>query len=140
MKLITGTHETPEGQFVADWFGRQVGKPQVGPYASLGWQREDGSLSAAVLFNDYNGANIEIHFVGTCGRHGLKDAFRYAFEQLSVQRITAKPYRSNFELRRFVTEIGFVSEGVMKRYYGPSTASDAFVFRLDRDAAEKWMA
>lgn len=139
MRVLTGTHETPDGRFVADWFGQVVGKPQTGPYATMGWQKPDGSLSAAVLFHDYTGANIEIHMVGNVRRHALAQAFRYAFDQLRVQRVTAKPYRSNHALRKFVKKLGFVQEGVMQRYYGPTTQDDAFVFRLDRDAAEKWM-
>lgn len=138
--LVGGTHETPVGKHVAEWFGRIVGKPQFGPYSAMGWQRQDGSLSAAVLFNDYNGANVEIHMVGKIGRHGLKEAFRYAFTVLNVQRITAKPYRCNYPLRHLVQRLGFVPEGVMKHYYGPAPSEDAFVFRLERAAAEKWMA
>lgn len=141
MRSIYGTHETPEGLRVARWFGQQVGRAErVGPYSAMGWLNSDGAFTAVVLFNDYNGSNIEMHMAGTVCRQGLREAFRYAFDQLKVQRITVKPYRSSFALRRIVERLGFKPEGVMKRYYGPAPAADAFVFRLDRDAAEKWMS
>jgi RimJ/RimL family protein N-acetyltransferase len=139
MLLKSGTHETEDGRTVAEWFGQVVGKPQFGPYAAMGWQNDKGEPVTAVLFNDYNGANIEMHMVGTFGRQRLREVMRYAFLQLNVQRITAKPYRSNVKLRETVMKLGFEPEGVMKRYYGPSSDDDAIVYRLDRQAAEKWM-
>lgn len=139
MRLLTGTHETPDGRFVAASFARIVGKPQFEPYAAMGWVDEAGSIRTAVLLNDFNGANIELHLVGSISRQVIRDICRYAFLQLGVQRITAKPYRSNPPLRRTVERIGFKLEGVMKRYYGPRTGDDAMILRLDRDAAEKWI-
>lgn len=137
--LIFGTHETADGLSIADWFGKQVGKPQHGPYATLGCIDRQGLLCNAALFNDYNGANIELHMAGRLTRALLREGLRYAFWQLKVQRITAKPYRSNLVLRQVVRRLGFEQEGVMQRYYGPSSDDDAIVFRLDRQAAEKWM-
>ena len=34
--------------------------------------------------------------------------------------------------------LGFEFEGVLKRFYGPLKGDDAFVYRLDRKAAERW--
>lgn len=138
MAFVSGTHETAQGQSIAAWFGNAVGKEQHGPYSALGVTR-DGALETAVLFNDYNGSNIEIHMVGRMSRHAIREAFRYAFLQMKVQRVTGKPYRSSIELRDRLLRLGFVPEGVMHRYYGPSSDDDAIVYRLDRDAAEKWM-
>lgn len=138
LRAVTGTHETAEGQFVAGWFGRIAGTTPIAPYAAMGWA-DDRGLRSAALFNDYNGANIELHLVGIVRRQIVRDILRYAFLQQKVQRITAKPYRSSFALRRSLERHGFKPEGVMQRYYGPTPAADAFVFRLDRDSAEKWM-
>lgn len=140
--LISGTHETRDGLRIAGWFGRFVGKPQFGPYAALGCLKGDDLCNAA-MFNDYNGANIELHMAGTITRPLLRGGLRYAFRGLNVQRITAKPYRSNEALIDILLRLGFVPEfgevehSVMQRYYGPN--DDAVLFRLDRHAAEKWM-
>lgn len=137
MTLIFGTHETRDGLRIAAWFGRAVGKPQSAPYATLGCLEGD-DLCNALLFNDYNGANIELHMAGKIKRSLIREGMRYAFLQLGVQRITAKPYHSNEKLLAILPRLGFVQEGiVMQRYYGPN--DDAIVFRLDRPAAEKWM-
>lgn len=136
--LISGTHETRDGLRIAGWFGRFVGKPQFGPYAALGCLKGDDLCNAA-LFNDYNGANIELHMAGTITRPLLRGGMRYAFRGLNVQRITAKPHRSNERLIKIVERLGFEREGVMKNYYGASSDDDAIVFRLDRRVAEKWM-
>jgi RimJ/RimL family protein N-acetyltransferase len=137
LKTLSGTHETEDGQRIAQWFGDIVGKQPNGHYSAMGWLKPDGTLSAAVVFHDWNGANIEMHMVGSISRQGLREAFRYAFLQLKVQRVTAKPYRSNDTTCGLVERLGFVREGVMERYYGPN--DDALVFRLDPAAAQKWM-
>lgn len=139
MIVIAGTHETPEGMTIADWFGQKVGKPQYGPYAALGWCSENEIVTAA-LFNDANGANLELHLVGPLSRQVMRDIGNYTFNVQKVCRLTAKPYRSSKKLRAALIEVGFQYEGVMKRYYGPQKSCDAIVYRLDRHAAEKWMA
>ncbi len=137
--IVAGTHDTVEGKVIAEWFGQIVGKPQFGPYQALGWKAPDG-LRSAVLFNDYNGSNIELHMVGELRRPILRTGFRYAFVQLNVQRITAKPYRCAIPIREALLRLGFEKEAELKRYYGPSSDDDAIVYRLDRSNAEKWMA
>lgn len=136
--IVAGTHETPAGRSIAEWFGRFVGKPTFAPYSAIGCLKQ-GELCNAALFVDYNGSNIELHMAGTITRALLRDGLRYAFLGLNVQRVTAKPYRSNVTLREIVLRLGFEPEGVMHRYYGPSSDDDAIVYRLDRPAAEKWM-
>jgi RimJ/RimL family protein N-acetyltransferase len=137
--VICGTHESADGKRVADWFGEVVGKPQNGPYAAMGWEDGNGRLRTVALFNDYNGANVEMHMVGSLSRGSIRDALRYAFLQLKVLRITGKPYRSNVKLREILVRLGFKAEGTMQRYYGSSSDDDAIIYRLDRDAAAKWM-
>lgn len=137
--IVDGTHDTIEGRDIAEWFGRIVGKPQFGPYQALGWKAPDG-LRSAVILNHYNAANIELHMVGELRRAILRTCFRYTFDQLKVQRITAMPYRCAIQIREALLRLGFEKEAELKRYYGPSSDDDAIVYRLDRSNAEKWMA
>lgn len=137
--IVAGTHDSVSGREIAIWFGQIVGKPQFGPYQALGWKANDG-LRSAVLLNDYNGSNIELHMVGELRRPILRTCFRYAFNQLKVHRITAKPYRCAVQIRLALVRLGFEKEAEMKRYYGSSSDDDAIVYRLDRHKAEKWMA
>lgn len=137
--IVAGTHDSVEGRTIAEWFGQIVGKPQFGPYQALGWKADDG-LRSALLFNDYNGSNIELHLVGELRRPILRTAMRYCFRQLNVLRITAKPCRSAIPMRETLLRIGFEKEAELKHYYGTSSDDDAIVYRLDRHKAEKWMA
>lgn len=137
--IVHGTHDSEVGRQIAAWFGQIVGKPQFGPYQAVGWEAATG-LRSALLFNDYNGSNIELHMVGELRRPILRTALRYCFQQLKVQRITAKPYRSAIPMRETLLRLGFEKEAELKRYYGSSSDDDAIVYRLDRHKAEKWMA
>jgi RimJ/RimL family protein N-acetyltransferase len=48
-------------------------------------------------------------------RHFLKEAFRYPFEQLCVDRITGLVPARNLEAQRFDEHLGFVLEGRARR-------------------------
>lgn len=137
MRLVCGTHATPDGQRVGEWFGHKVGKFQHPPYSAMGWEDGMGELRACALFNDYNGANLEAHMFGRVTRQALREAFRYAFRQVGVVRVTAKPFLSNVNLCVALERIGFVEEFTMKNYYG--LGQHALVMRLDPGAAERWM-
>lgn len=139
MRLFTGTHTDQNGQVIAEWFGRQVGRQQFAPYFAMGWADAEGLRSAA-LFNDYQlGSNIELHVVGRLTRQTIRDAFDYAFNKLGILHLRAKPRRSNKPLRKMIPRVGFVYEATLQRYYGPHRGDDALVFRLDRDTAMKWI-
>jgi hypothetical protein len=138
VQLFSGTHQDDIGVTIAEWFGAISGKPVFGSYSAMGWS-DPGGLKSAAIFNDYTGSNLEIHIVGRMTRQTMREAFRYVFDQVKVIRLTAKPHRSNKRLLRMLPKIGFKFEATLKHYYGPERKDDAIVFRMDRDAALKWM-
>ena len=80
---------------------------------------QDGKLSAAVVFNEWNGANLHIHVVSDgskrwLNRKYLKAIFTYAFDQLGAKRLTAPISASNQSARTLVEKLGFQMEFVMR--------------------------
>ena len=69
----------------------------------------------------------------------IRGVYHYVFIQCGANRLTAKPRRSNVVLRRLLPRLGFQFETVMKKYYGIQKENDAILFRLDPEAAMKWM-
>lgn len=138
MRLVVGCDE-----IVAAWMEGQTGRPYRLYYdregqpaqAVMGWA-DDGVLVSAAYFTNHHPGSIEIHICGRLTRGCVRDAYRYAFGQLKVWRVTALINRSNKLLRRKLHKLGFRYEATLKNQYG---AEDAIMFRLDRAAAERWM-
>lgn len=143
MRLIA---DQPEiiAQFVATGLQRTFHPP----YTALGWVMERGekwTLVGGVVFNDYNGANIEasIYWSGPVTRQPITDTVRYVFEQCKCVRLTAKTERGNRKMRRILPRLGFQIEAELKDFFGPGSKRDrsknALVFRMERRQAEKWL-
>ena len=143
MKLIT---DQPEiiAQFVATGLQRTFHPP----YTALGWVVEHGEqwrLVGGVVFNDYNGYNIEasIYWKGPMTRQPIVETLRYVFEQCKCGRLTAKTARGNAKMRKILPRLGFQIEAELKDFFGAGSQRDrsknALVFRMERLAAEKWI-
>ena len=77
----------------------------------IGWQRSDGRLVAAALYEGYNGRNIWVHLAAE-GAHWLsrvflRAGFAYPFLVCKVQRLWGRVDASNAAARRFDEHIGF---------------------------------
>jgi RimJ/RimL family protein N-acetyltransferase len=140
MRLVLGQDE-----IVAAWMEGQTGRRYPLYYerngapaqAVMGWCDERGAIhSAAYFVNHQDGGSIEIHICGRLTRGCIRDAYRYAFNQLGVKRVTALIERSHKLLRKKLHKLGFKYEATIKNQY---SEGDALMFRLDRAAAERWM-
>jgi hypothetical protein len=127
-------------QAVAEWAGQNLGAAVCPPFVAIGFAKE-GRLAGACIFNGWNGANIDITIYGPgcLARSSIRTAYRYCFNQIGAQRITARTRRSNRVMRELLPRLGFTQEFVMIKYYGPMRADDAFVYRLTRFNAQRWM-
>jgi RimJ/RimL family protein N-acetyltransferase len=63
----------------------------------------------------------------------------YAFVQLGCCRLTARTRRSNKPMRRMLPKMGFMYEGTMRRFYGPTRADDAFCYGMYPANAIRWL-
>ncbi len=143
MRLITDQPEIV-AQFVATGLQRTFHPP----YTALGWVLEQGqkwTLIGGVVFNDYNGHNMEasIFWKGPMTRQPIVETLRYVFEQCKCGRLTAKTARGNKRMRCILPRLGFQIEAELKDFFGAGTNRDrsknALVFRMERSAAEKWL-
>jgi RimJ/RimL family protein N-acetyltransferase len=136
VRLVLG-HDEAVGVFAAE----RLGVPIVPPFTSMGIVDDNDQLVGAIIYNGYNGANIEISFYGpgALQRRFIKAAFAYPFDQLNVIRLTARTKRSNKTTCKLLPRLGFVYEATLKNYFGPSRGDDAVLFRMTRSEAAKWI-
>jgi RimJ/RimL family protein N-acetyltransferase len=136
MRLILGQDEAV-GAFAAERLGVSI----TPPFTSMGIVDDADQLIGAIIYNDYNGANIEItvHAPGCLNRRIIRAMAAYPFEQLGVLRLTSRTKRSNRVMCKLFPRLGFVFEATLKHYFGPSRGDDAIVYRMTRAEADKWL-
>ncbi len=116
---------------------RQGAKPDAswGPsFNALGLVRKD-TLVAGVIYNAYEGANVNMHIGALDGSKWLTKeflfaAFDYPFNELGRRRVTAFMASTNKRTIKFVKNLGFVYEGTMPHYY---VDDDAVIYGLLRE-------
>ena len=135
MRLIFGCDEV-----VAAWVAERAGFIIYPPFVSIGATRDGQSLCAGVVFNGWNGSNIEITLASDRGmtRGAIRGVYAYVFDQIKAQRVTAHTRRSNKTMRKILPRLGFQFETVAKRFYGSTKADDAFAFVLFPENARKF--
>lgn len=116
-------------RFVAE----SVGSTDCEAHSSLGWE-VDGRVDAGVVFDNYSGRNIFVHFSRRPGhnfnRKFLRLVFSYAFECVGVQRITGAFSSGNALVRAFAAKLGFLYE---TRLEGACMDGDMEFWRLERN-------
>lgn len=126
----------------ADWTMGKIGRKAVPPYRTLA-AIEDERIVGGVVFNGYNGANVDItvYAPGGLTRNALREVFSFAFHDLKCTRVTARTRPGQAALiagapltgpHGIFERIGFVREAVSARYYGNGRANDAIVYRMLR--------
>jgi RimJ/RimL family protein N-acetyltransferase len=128
-------------QLVAEFVSAGIGDHFSPPYVCIGFSKDAKTLCGGAIFNNWNGANIEISIYGpgALTRGAIRVACRYAFGQSNATRMTAKTRRSNKRMQALLPRLGFTFEGVQKRFFGPDRADDALLYALFPQDAEKWM-
>lgn len=99
----------------------------------IGIEDESGIIGA-VLFDQFNGANVCMH-VASIKKNWLTKQFlwyifHYAFEILGVKRITGFVCSSNHHAIKFDEHIGFKLEATLK---GASPNGDLLVYVMHKD-------
>lgn len=135
MRLVFGYDNA-----VAEWVGKNLGVTIYPPFTAIGGTHDGLTLCSGVVFNCYNGSNIDITMYGPHGltRGAISIVYQYVFDQLKVNRLTALTRRSNKRMRQILPRLGFRYEGISARYFGPHRADDAVRFVLfERDARQR---
>lgn len=122
---------TGEDERVADWIAEKTDAGKFWPpYTAIGFER-DGALVAGIMFDQFNGSNVEITVAGRgCFLRTVRDyLFSYAFDQLKVRRVTIRTRASNKRVRGLCEKFGCVVEGYQPAFYPDD---DAILFGLIR--------
>lgn len=139
---VYGKYDDSIGQLIAGYFVRNTGYPITGPFTAIGWIK-DTKLVGQAIFNDFTGANIEIHlyFPNGLTKNNIKDVYKYVFNSLKCERLTAKPYCTNEKLLQLIERLGFVYEYTQEKYYKEGDKSiDAVVYKLTKENIPKWVS
>lgn len=126
---------------VGAYAAERLGIPLEPPFTSIGVVTDGGSLVGAIIYNGYNGSNIEITVYAPrhLNRQVIRAALAYPFRQLGVLRLTGRTKRSNRAMCRIFPKVGFVYEATLKHYFGPSRGDDALLFRMTKAEAARWI-
>lgn len=116
---------------VAAWASKRLGTKFVAPYSAIGFENDHGKPIGALIFNDYTGENIEMSVVGLWTKKMFRVAGDYTFNQLKVQRVTARTKSTNNKVVNVMVSAGFRVEGRARRYYPDGT--DALLFGMLRE-------
>jgi hypothetical protein len=129
-----------QDDLVAHWMSGKIGIVFVPPFVTIGATQDGQSLCAGVLFNNWNGFNMDISLAAdVLSRGAIRGVYDYAFNQTGALRLTAITRRSNRRMRDILPRLGFKHEGVSFRHFGARRSDDAFRFALFRQDAEKWI-
>lgn len=88
---------------------------------AVGIVSPDGALAGAILFQAYNGSNVEVSYYGphTMSPGIVRFIARIVIQHFDASRLTACTSKRNKRFIRALLKLGFVLEGHMRRYYGP---------------------
>jgi hypothetical protein len=113
----------------------------IPPFTAMGVVDKNGILCGGIIFNSFNGFNIEASVYGpACASRGvLRAVMAYVFVQLKCLRLTCKTRRSNRSVIQQLIRLGFTHEGMQRNYFGPQRGDDAILYALFPQAAARWI-
>ena len=105
--------------FVAKWFFDSMKYPHYKYDRALGII-SNGQLVGAILFQHWNGNNVEVSYYGknTMTLGGIRSIARFVLSEFDPARLTATVSKRNRTLMRSLQKIGFRVEGTSRCYYG----------------------
>lgn len=125
--------KTPdENRAIAEWAAKQIGVTFAEPFLSFGVYDGRGVLIGAVVFNNYDGFNVDLSGAGEGAftPSVVRAISKYVFDDLGCCRVTLKTRRSNRTVRKLLGK-HFRYESTKR--WGFGVGDDALVFRMCRD-------
>lgn len=119
------------GPAVGHWVASRIGgffDPVC--MVAIGWQRDDGVLTAGVAYRDWNGASLEAEVVveGSLVPAFVRAAFWYPFVQLGARKIRTTTAANRDASIRQLVRMGFTQEA---RLRDAAPEGDLLIFVLD---------
>jgi RimJ/RimL family protein N-acetyltransferase len=124
---------------VAHWTWNEFRLTPMAICSAIGIVR-DNCIVGSILFQDYNGFNVEMSYYGpaTPSVGILRAVARFALERFNVDRLTIRTNRKNDRVMKTLSRYGFKFEGVQRRFYGQfGDAASFVVFREDLERISK---
>lgn len=126
---------------VGPWVAARAGGnwiPKAGHTIAL---IEDDKIIAGVLFDNYNGASIQMHVAAVPGkrwmdRRYLWKCFDYPFEQLGVNMVIGLVAEPNLQARKFDEHLGFTLKATLADAH---PEGDLLIYGMTKDQC-KWLA
>lgn len=123
-----------DASVVGPWVCNRAGGTWTpGRGTAIGKLDECGHLTAGVLYEDWNGANIVCHIAGDgnwATKEYLNVIFDYPFNQLGVRRITCPVASTNIKSINLVRRMGFTLECSLAQAIPDG---DLHLFRMFKD-------
>lgn len=99
------------GQEVVEWVAKRAELSSCGDAVGFGME-QDGQLIGGVMFNEYNGVNMNAHIASDGSKRWLTRELLwmvsdYAFNQAKVKRLTGLVGEGNKEAQLFDEHLGF---------------------------------
>jgi RimJ/RimL family protein N-acetyltransferase len=107
--------------FVAKWLFDSMGYPHYKYDRALGIiDGSSGNLVGAVLFQHWNGMNVEVSYYGknTMTLGTVRSIARFVLTEFDPARLSATTSKRNRSLMRSLQKIGFRIEGTSRCFYG----------------------
>ena len=129
-----------QGQPVVDWVAKQMKRGEgYGLSVGIGIQNENQEIIAGVVYNEFNGVNINAHIAGMgknwLTREFLFAIFDYPFNKCGVKRISAFIEDENTKAIEFDKHLGFEYETRLKDAY---INGDILVYVMRRENC-RWL-
>lgn len=126
------------GSGVVEWVARRTNEfGNFGCAVGIGLQR-NGELVAGVVYNDYNGKNINAHIAvdgARLNRQFVWTIFDYPFNQAKVDRVTCLIGEGNSKSIHLCERFGFTQE---TRLEAAHPSGDLLVYRMWRHEC-RWL-
>src|SRR6266404_6338434 len=106
---------------VARWAFQTFGMPSMTFDKALGIVDKDGKIIGAVVFQCWNGFNVELSYYSlrpTLSAGIVRCLARYILFTFNASRVTVSTRRKNKILMRSLQRIGFKLEGAQQCFYG----------------------
>ncbi len=107
-------------QAIANWAYRTFNVYEQPVNKAFGIINSEGKLIGAVLFQNFNGVNVELSYYGprTLSAGIVRIIARTALGYFNAARLTVVTSQKNKRLIRSLLKIGFRLEGVQRCFYG----------------------
>jgi RimJ/RimL family protein N-acetyltransferase len=102
------------------------------PAQAFGYVTDDGKAVAAIVVNDFTGANCELTIVAErpVTRAIIRHIAGHAFKKLGCRRVTVRTRKRNKLVQHLALRLGFKFETVAQHFYEDD---DAVVYRMKRE-------